>query len=108
MLFRSPKHRNEFLNHYPHPRRGKSNFFTTWRQGNWKVIYEYLEKGESRYSIYNLAKDPSESQNLAAENPEQLRTMMEGMVRELEIMDAVYPVKDGKTLAPVIPQEKKS
>ena len=37
-----PNHRNEFLNHYPHPRRGKSHFFTTWRKGDWKVRYEYL------------------------------------------------------------------
>lgn len=32
-----PKHRNEFLNHCPHPRRGQSHFFTTWRTGDWKV-----------------------------------------------------------------------
>ena len=32
--------------------------------------------------------------------------MMQGMVRELESMDAVYPVKDGQTLEPIIPQDK--
>lgn len=98
-----PEHRNEFLNHYPHPRRGVSNFFTIWRQGNWKVMYEYLEEGAKRYSLYNLANDPSESHNLAAEQSEQLRVMMQGMVRELESMDAVYPVKDGRQLTPIIP-----
>jgi|LWDU01.1.fsa_nt_gi arylsulfatase A-like enzyme len=102
-----PKHRNEFLNHYPHPRRGKSNFFTTWRKGDWKVMYEYLKEGEDRCSLYNLAKDPSESHNLAAENHEKLRSMMQGMVRKLESMNAVYPVKDGQRLEPVIPREKK-
>jgi len=98
-----PKHRNQFLNHYPHPRRGQSHFFTTWRKGNWKVIYEYIKEGDNRYSLYDLAGDSSESRNLAAESPEQLRNMMQGMVRELKSMYAVYPVRDGQALEPVIP-----
>jgi arylsulfatase A-like enzyme len=102
-----PERRNGFLNHYPHPRRGQSHFFTTWRKGNWKLIYEYLKQGDQRYALYDLASDPSESQNRATKNPEQLRTMMQGMVRELKSMDAVCPVKDGQPLEPVIPQEKK-
>jgi len=101
------QHRNEFLNHYPHPRRGQSNFFTTWRDGQWKVIYEYLADGDDRYALYDLVNDPGESKNLAAEQPGKLRTMMLSIVRELESRDAVYPVKDGKTLKPVILQEKK-
>ena len=99
----NPEHRNEFLNHYPHPRRGVSNFFTTWREGNWKVIYEYLEEGSDRYSLYNLADDPGESNNLAATHPQKLKHMMLGMVRELESRDALYPVNDGRLLKPVIP-----
>jgi len=99
------EHRNEFLNHYPHPRRGLSNFFTTWRKGEWKVIYQYLARGHDRYALYDLGSDPSESENLAAEQPEKLRSMMQGMDRELESMDALYPVKDGQTLKPVIPQK---
>ena len=102
------EHRNEFLNHYPHPRRGRSHFFTTWRSGNWKVIYQYLAKGDARYALYDLTNDPSESNNLAAKNPENLRSMMQGMVRELETRDAMYPVKDGRPLEPVLPKEKKS
>ena len=101
-----PKHRGEFLNHYPHPRRGQSHFFTTWRRGDWKVRYDYLAEGDDRYGLYDLAKDPSESNNLAAKRPEKLRSMMQGMIRELESMDAVYPVNDGQTLEPIIPQEK--
>lgn len=100
-----PKHRNEFLNHYPHPRRGQSHFFTTWRTGDWKVRYEYLAEGHERYALYNLATDPSESRNLAAENPEQLASMMEGMVRELESMGAVYPLDAGRPLEPRVPEQ---
>ena len=102
----NPEHRNEFLNHYPHPRRGVSNFFTTWREGDWKVMYEYFEESSRRYSLYNLVDDPSESNNLAATHPEELKRMMRGMVREMESMDAVYPVKEGRALKPVLPQEK--
>ena len=101
-----PSHRNEFLNHYPHPRRGQSHFFTTWRDGNWKVIYQYLAKGNDRYALYDLASDPSESNNLAAKNPEKLKSMMQGMVRELDSRNAVYPVKDGQTLEPVTPHRR--
>ena len=71
------------------------------------MIYQYLAKDADRCALYDLANDPSESNNLAAENPEQLRSMMQGMFRELESMDAVYPVKDGQPLEPVIPQGKK-
>ena len=33
-------------------------------------------------------------------------SMMQGMVRELDSRNAVYPVKGGKKLKPVIPEEK--
>ena len=100
-----PKHRNEFLNHYPHPRRGESHFFTTWRKGDWKVRYEYLAEGDKRYALYNLAEDPSESRNLASKNPKQLASMMRDMFKELESMEAVYPVQSGHPLKPVVPQK---
>ncbi len=40
-------------------------------------MYEYLEEGENRYSLHNLTSDPSESNKLAEENPDQLGNMME-------------------------------
>ncbi|MEM7396211.1 MAG: sulfatase-like hydrolase/transferase, partial [Verrucomicrobiota bacterium] len=36
-----PQRPEEFLMHYPHGRH-RSNYFTTWRDGNWKVIYHTL------------------------------------------------------------------
>ena len=87
-----PQHQNEFLNHYPHPRRGQSHFFTTWREGNWKIIYQYLAKDADRYALYDLANDPSESNNVAAEQPGKLRSMMQGKVRQLKSRNAgKYP-----------------
>ena len=99
-------HRNEFLNHYPHPRRGQSHFFTTWRQDNWKVIYQYLAEETERYALYDLAKDPSESQDLSTRHPEKLKSMMQGMIDELTAMHAVYPVQDGQQLKPLLPSHE--
>jgi len=96
-------HKDEFLNHYPHPRGGKSNFFTTYRKGNWKVRYEYFAKEDERYALYNLATDISESKNLVDQHPQKLKTMMQALVDKLESMNAVYPIKDGQRFDPIIP-----
>ena len=54
--------------------------------------------------MYDLERDPGEYTNLAPENPEKLKALMQAMVRELESMNAQYPV-DGqeKVVKPVIP-----
>lgn len=69
--------------------------------------YDYFAKGINRYGLYNLSSDPGESRNLAGKNTEKLRSMMQGMVQELESMDALYPVKEGQTFEPIIPQEQR-
>lgn len=97
-----------FLMHYPHaPHR--SDYFTCYRNGDWKVIYHYYpsEGSEnSRYQLYNLADDPFESTNLAASKPDQLRSMMQELIAELEAHNAATPVDkaDGTTpLHPTLP-----
>ncbi len=96
-----------FLMHYPHsPHR--SDYFTCYRRGDWKVIYHYYPSKaseDSHYQLYNLADDPFESQNLAASRPDQLRLMMHGLVATMRQQGALYPVdKDGKTaLEPIVP-----
>ncbi|MDZ7616681.1 MAG: sulfatase [Patescibacteria group bacterium] len=95
-----------FLMHYPHgPHR--SSYFTTFRQGDWKVIYHYVpEKNgqQSHYQLFNLADDPFESQDLAASRPQQLRRMMQGLIAGLEKHDAVYPVDADDAARPLKPQ----
>ena len=97
-----------FLMHYPHsPHR--SDYFTTYRDGNWKVIYHYIPSkgsGGGHYQLYNLASDPFESTNLADQEPAVLREMVGKLKSGLETHQALYPVSpdDGKTpLVPVIP-----
>ncbi|GAA5506343.1 sulfatase-like hydrolase/transferase [Novipirellula caenicola] len=102
-----------FLMHYPHgPHR--SNYFTTWRDGDWKVIYHTLPEEKTtggfiqfdggHYELFNLKDDPFESNNLADSHPQVLRRMMTGLIAELEKHNAVYPVDDaGNELRPQLP-----
>ena len=93
-----------FLMHYPHsPHR--TDYFTTYRLGDWKVIYHYFpsEVSEgSHYQLFNLKDDPFEQKNLATTAPAELKRMMQGLATGLEKQHAVYPV-DPQTKAPLKP-----
>ncbi len=91
-----------FLMHYPHaPHR--SNYFTCYRSGDWKVIYHFFPSKASEgshYQLYNLAEDPFEQKNLVKSNPDLLRLMMQALIASLEHHNAVYPVdKEDRTTA---------
>jgi arylsulfatase A-like enzyme len=98
--------RNEtFLMHYPHsPHR--TDYFTVYRDGDWKVIYHYFPSAVSEgshYQLFNLKDDPFEQKNLAGTNPAELKRLMQGLIAGLEAQKAVYPVaKDGS--APLKPE----
>ncbi|MBM4157088.1 MAG: N-acetylgalactosamine-6-sulfatase [Lentisphaerae bacterium] len=102
---RDPSRPEEFLMHYPHsPHR--TDYFTSFRRGEWKVIYHYLPSKASEgshYQLFHLAKDPFEQANLAASEPARLREMMQGLAAGLERQGAVYPV-DKDTRAPLKPK----
>lgn len=97
---RDPSREEAFLMHYPHaPHR--TDYFTCYRQGPWKVIYHYFPSEVSKdspYQLFHLGQDPFEQQDLAAERPDELRRMMQGLIAALESQQAVYPVEeDGVT-----------
>jgi arylsulfatase A-like enzyme len=103
-----PAREETFLMHYPHaPHR--SDYFTCYRDGDWKVIYHYVPSPASEgshYQLYNLAKDPFESTNLAESRPEELRRMMGRLASELERHGALYPVSTDDppvALTPMVP-----
>jgi arylsulfatase A-like enzyme len=104
---RDPSRDEKFLMHYPHsPHR--SDYFTTYRDGDWKVIYHYFpsEASEnSHYQLFNLKADPFEQKNLAAADPADLKRMMQGLVAGLAAQGAVYPVDkaSGAALKPKLP-----
>lgn len=97
----------KFLMHYPHsPHR--SNYFTTYRDGDWKVIYHYVPSKDSEgahYQLYHLANDPFEQKNLAESKPMRLKKMMQALITSMEEHNALYPVsKEGnKPLKPKLP-----
>ncbi|MBL9132033.1 MAG: sulfatase-like hydrolase/transferase [Verrucomicrobiaceae bacterium] len=95
----------KFLMHYPHaPHR--TDYFTTFRDGEWKVIYHYFPtevSGGSHYQLYNLKDDPFEQNDLAKSHPAELKKMMQGLIAGLEAQNAVYPVEKG-TQTPVKPK----
>ncbi|MGL4400353.1 MAG: sulfatase-like hydrolase/transferase [Luteolibacter sp.] len=102
-----PTRKEQFLMHYPHaPHR--SDYWTSWRDGEWKVIYHYLPSttsNNSHYQLYHLREDPYEETDLAVSKPTDLDRMMRGLVEALEKHEALYPVEsDGVTpLKPKLP-----
>jgi arylsulfatase A-like enzyme len=101
-------HRSEtFLMHYPHsPHR--TNYWTSYRDGDWKVIYHYFPtevSGGSHYQLFNLKADPFEQDDLATRNPADLKRLMQGLIDGLENQQAVYPVEKGSTtpVRPLLP-----
>lgn len=100
-------HREEsFLMHYPHaPHR--SDYWTSFRDGEWKVVYHYFPtavSGNSHYQLFHLQDDPFEQQDVAPSQPEKLRDMMQRMVASLERHAAVFPVDGNKRpVYPIVP-----
>lgn len=96
-----------FLMHYPHsPHR--TDYFTCYRHGDWKVIYHYFPSAVSEgshYQLFNLATDPFEQENLASQQPAELRRLMQELIIGLERQNAVYPVDKDQTtpLKPKLP-----
>ncbi len=96
-----------FLMHYPHgPHR--SNYWTSLRDGRWKVIYHYFPtevSGGSHYQLFDLQADPFEQSDLAGKEPEQLQRMMRLLVEALEEHHAVYPIDEHRQpVRPLVPQ----
>lgn len=96
-----------FLMHYPHaPHR--TDYWTSYRDGEWKVIYHYFPStvsDGSHYQLYNLKSDPFEQTNLAATHGADLKRLMQGMIDGLEAQKAVYPVEkeSGIAVKPKLP-----
>lgn len=95
-----PGHNETFLLHYPHAT-GRTIYCSSYREGDWKVLYHYFPSIVSdggHYQLFNLRDDLSEQHNLATREPERLRRMMQALITALETQGAQYPVgEDGKT-----------
>ncbi len=97
-----PNRPQQFLMHYPHaPHR--SDYFTVWRDGDWKLVYHYFPSktsGGSHYQLFNLAADPFESQDLAEKESAKVREMVSAMIIQIKNFSAVLPMDgDGRELS---------
>ena len=106
---RNEARKEDFLNHFPHDHR--SSYFTSYVDGDWKVIYHYPvpKKGGSKqnsYELFNLKEDPFEKKYLATSHPEQVKVMMSAMIQELQDRNALYPEEGGKRFLPRLPGVK--
>ena len=92
------------LMHFPHEHRG--SYFTTYIEGDWKLIYYYNPENpsEPRYRLYNLKKDPGESLDVSGRNPKLLVKMIKAMTAQLDAEGALYPEDaKGNVLRPFLP-----
>jgi arylsulfatase len=46
------------------------------RQGNWKLRWEYKPLGKGDWELFDLAADPAERKDLAAERPDKVRELV--------------------------------
>ena len=110
----NPDRPDHFLCHFPHSHR--SSYFTTYRKGDWKLIFRYrttgnaeqrankIKKALPRYELYNLKDDPYEKTNLAEQKQKKLETLIKQMLAQLEAEDALYAIGSSKKeLIPVLP-----
>lgn len=95
------KHNDYFLMHFPHEHR--SSYFTTYRKGDWKLIYFYNPETPQKPSVklFNLKSDPYEYNDVAMNNVAVLQKLFKEMDSKLIDEGALYPVdKDGNEIKP--------
>lgn len=92
----------QFVLHFPHNRYTQETPSTVFRDGDWKLIYDY--QGGSNM-LFNLADDLGETNDLAASQPEKLMQMTRDMARELDRLGAQYPerITNSAPVPPVMP-----
>lgn len=96
------RHRDDFLMHFPHGEH-RANYFTTYRKGDWKLIYYYNPgtTGIPSCKLYNLKEDPYETTDIANTHPRQTAMLLKMMKERLVEENALYPIdKDGRECRP--------
>jgi hypothetical protein len=78
------------------PHEHRSNYFTCFREGDWKILYRYHieesiagnetheDAGYNSFELYNLADDPRETNDLSSVESGRLLTMARAMANELD------------------------
>ena len=69
----------QILNYWPGDH--NDDFFAIFRDANWKLIYHFAP---NTFELYDLATDPTESNNRAASEPNRVMAMARAMARAFE------------------------
>ena len=62
------------------------------REGDWKLVRQKLGKGGKAVELYNIAEDPSESQDVAKDNPERVAAMVK-RITEIRRPSDLFPLQ---------------
>ena len=75
------------------------NYQSAIRKGDWKMVYDMRDGSKQ---LYNLKTDIGENNDLAAENPEVVKTLSSALGTQLRQWKATMPInKKTKTAAPM-------
>ncbi len=77
--------------HYPHWGNQGGIPHSAIREGNWKLIQFYYQKG---VELYNLAQDPGERQNIAGKYPPKVKELTAKLEAKLKATDALLPIEN--------------
>jgi len=96
-----------FLMHFPHaPHR--SDYFTIYRKGDWKLIYHYFpnpKQQTTHYQLFSLRDDPFEQKDLSTTHVAKVQQLVEEMTQQLDEQQALFPVdSEGNAVRPVSPE----
>ena len=76
---------------------------TAYRQGNWKMLRQPPPYGNGKWQLYNLAVDPGELDDLAAEHPDRVAELAEAWDRWAEANEVILPSEPVAYARPVSP-----
>jgi len=75
------------------------------RQGDWKIRWEYKSFGKGDWELFNLASDPAERKDLAAERPDKLKAMLALWDSYVKMNNVILPNRSlFETLEDKLPQ----
>jgi arylsulfatase A-like enzyme len=61
------------------------------RQGDWKLRWEWKPYGKGEWELFNVAQDPAERKDLAAQNPEKVKALMASWNEYVKANNVIVP-----------------
>jgi arylsulfatase len=75
------------------------------RQGEWKLRWQIKPYGKSEWELFNVAKDPAERKDLAAQNPDKVKALIALWDGYVKANNVILPSRGPfETLENVLPQ----